>query len=129
MAIEVKNKGGRPRKEIDQKQFENLCSLQCTKEEICGWFDLTDKTLERWCKRTYHKGFSEVFRDKRSMGKISLRRMQWRLAERNANMAIFLGKQFLDQRENYSIGMNVTTEDDPITKALKESGIINGSER
>jgi hypothetical protein len=26
----------RPRKEIDQKQFENLCGLQCTLEEIFG---------------------------------------------------------------------------------------------
>ena len=34
----------RPRKEIDQKQFENLCGLQCTLEEICGFFDVTDKT-------------------------------------------------------------------------------------
>lgn len=35
---------GRPKKEIDQKQFENLCGLQCTQEEICGFFDVTDKT-------------------------------------------------------------------------------------
>lgn len=32
----------RPRKEIDQKNFESLCGLQCTKEEICGCFDVTD---------------------------------------------------------------------------------------
>ena len=42
---------GRPKKEIDQKQFENLCGLQCTEEEICGCFDITDKTLNSWCKR------------------------------------------------------------------------------
>ena len=34
----------RPHKEIDQKSFENLCGLQCTLEEICGFFDVTDKT-------------------------------------------------------------------------------------
>lgn len=90
----------RPRKEIDQKQFENLCGLQCTKEEICGWFDVTDKTLENWCKRTYKVGFSEIFRQKRGLGKISLRRHQWRLAEKNANMAIWLGKQYLEQRDD-----------------------------
>lgn len=28
----------RPRKEIDQNQFENLCGLQCTLEEICSFF-------------------------------------------------------------------------------------------
>lgn len=116
--------GGRPRKNIDQKSFEQLCGIQCTKDEICAWFDITDKTLESWCKRTYHKGFSEVFADKRGVGKISLRRMQWRLAERNANMAIHLGKQYLGQVDRVQMGMSVQVDDDPITKALKESGII-----
>lgn len=95
----------RPRKEIDRKQFENLCGLQCTLEEICGWFDVTDKTLDSWCKRTYHASFSEVFRQKRGAGKISLRRSQWRLAEKNATMAIFLGKQFLGQRDSVDVAV------------------------
>lgn len=90
----------RPLKQIDQKQFENLCGLQCTKEEICAFFELTDKTLENWCKRTYKKGFSDVFREKRGKGKISLRRAQFRLAEKSAAMAIWLGKQYLEQKEN-----------------------------
>lgn len=95
----------RQRKEIDQKQFENLCGLQCTLEEICGWFDVTDKTLDGWCKRTYHASFSEVFKQKRGAGKISLRRSQWRLAEKNATMAIFLGKQFLGQRDSVDVAV------------------------
>lgn len=101
----------RPRKEIDQKNFENLCALQCTKEEICGFFDVTDKTLENWCKRTYKAGFSEVFKQKRGKGKISLRRNQFRLAEKNANMAIWLGKQYLGQKDNIDV-----TSDDVIKK-------------
>ena len=95
----------RPRKEIDQKQFENLCGLQCTLEEICGWFDVTDKTLDSWCKRTHQASFSEVFKQKRGAGKISLRRSQWRLAEKNATMAIFLGKQFLGQRDSVDVAV------------------------
>lgn len=89
----------RPRKEIDQEQFEDLCGLQCTKEEICAWFGITDKTLDNWCRRTYRLSFSEVFSQKRGKGKISLRRAQFQLAKKNANMAIWLGKQYLDQRE------------------------------
>lgn len=96
----------RPLKEIDRKQFENLCGLQCTKEEICSFFDLTDKTLESWCKREYGLGFSEVFKRKRGKGKISLRRAQFRLAEKNANMAIWLGKQYLDQKDRIDDGEN-----------------------
>ena len=90
----------RPLKEIDKKQFENLCGLQCTKSEICSFFGVTDKTLENWCRRTYKLGFSDVFHQKRGIGKISLRRAQFRLAEKNAAMAIFLGKQYLGQSDN-----------------------------
>lgn len=92
----------RPRKHIEQKQFENLCGLQCTKEEICYFFGVTDKTLESWCKREYGEGFSDVFHKKRGIGKISLRRAQFRLAEKNAAMAIWLGKQYLNQTDEAS---------------------------
>lgn len=93
----------RPRKEINQKEFEKLCGLQCTKAEICAWFDTTEKTLESWCKRTYKDGFSQVFSQKRERGKISLRRSQWQLAEKSATMALWLGKQYLGQRDNVDV--------------------------
>ena len=100
----TKNKGGRPKKEIDKTEFEKLCAIQCTKEEICAWFDLTDKTLERWCKEKYDVGFSEIFSIKRGLGKISLRRYQWQAAQKgNTAMLIWLGKQYLSQREPDSI--------------------------
>lgn len=99
----------RPTKQIDQKQFETLCGLQCTLAEICDALDVSDKTLEKWCKSTYGDGFSVVFEQKRGRGKISLRRMQWRLAEKNATMAIFLGKQYLGQRDN--VDVNVTNSE------------------
>lgn len=112
---------GRPRKEIDQKQFENLCGLQCTLEEICGWFDVTDKTLDGWCKRTYHASFSEVFKQKRGLGKISLRRSQWRLAEKSATMAIWLGKQYLGQRDQVDVNMpGNAAKDDALSASLRE---------
>nr|DAR68679.1 MAG TPA: putative terminase small subunit [Caudoviricetes sp.] len=98
----------RPRKDIDKQQFEKLCGLQCTEQEICSWFGVTDKTLNAWCKRTYHAGFSEIFRQKRGLGKISLRRAQFRLAEKSATMAIFLGKQYLGQTDVQEIKATVT---------------------
>lgn len=84
---------------IDKKVFENLCGLQCTLLEICDAFDVDDKTLNEWCKKNYGTTFSEVFKTKRGKGQISLRRMQWKLAEKNASMAIFLGKQYLGQKD------------------------------
>lgn len=112
---------GRPRAEIDKKQFENLCGLQCTLEEICGWFGVTDKTLDSWCKRTYHASFSEVFKQKRGLGKISLRRSQWRLAEKSATMAIWLGKQYLGQRDQVDVNMpGNAAKDDALSASLRE---------
>ena len=101
----------RPKKNIDKAQFEKLCGLQCTEEEICTFFDVTDKTLTRWCKETYKKSFSEIYREKRGIGKISLRRAQFKLAEKNATMAIWLGKQYLDQKERIEATMSHEIED------------------
>lgn len=111
----------RPRKEIDQKQFETLCGLQCTLLEICDALDITDKTLNAWCKRTYGESFSEVFAKKRSKGKISLRRMQFQLAEKNASMAIFLGKQYLGQSDVVEIGAPTdSAQEDALSTSLRE---------
>ena len=92
-------KMGRPKKEIDKTEFEKLCALQCTYKEICAWFEITDKTLNSWCKATYEKTFSDVFAEKAERGKISLRRKQFQIAEKNAAMAIFLGKNYLGQSD------------------------------
>lgn len=90
---------GRPRKEIDQKLFEKLCGIFCTEEEIAGVFDCSVDTIERWCKRTYHESFAEIYKKKNATGKMSLRRNQMKLSERNAAMAIWLGKQYLGQKD------------------------------
>lgn len=89
----------RPQKEINQKQFESLCAIQCTEEEICAVLGVSDKTLDRWCHKTYKQSFSVVFREKRQGGKASLRRNQWKQAEHNPTMAIWLGKQYLGQKD------------------------------
>ena len=104
----------RPTKEINRKTFENLCGIQCTKEEICAVLDVTDKTLENWCKREYRKGFSEVFSEKRKIGAVSLRRSQFRLAEKNASMGIWLGKQYLGQTDS-----PVSEAPEPYKKAIE----------
>ncbi len=86
-------------KEINRKQFESLCAIQCTEEEICAVLDVTDKTLTKWCKREYKMSFSEIFKIKREGGKASLRKSQWQLAQTNPTMAIWLGKQYLQQSD------------------------------
>lgn len=95
---------GRPRKEINKVEFEKLCALQCTLEEVCGWFDVQDDTLNKWCKDNYGGlTFSEVFAIKRGSGKIALRRNMMQLASKNAIMAIFLAKNWLGMTDNVEV--------------------------
>lgn len=85
---------GRPKKEIDYQAVEKLASIQCTQDEIANFLDLSVRTLQRdeeFC-RLYKKGMDN--------GKMSLRRTQFKIAEKgNASMAIFLGKQYLGQKD------------------------------
>ena len=96
-------KRGRPKKEIDQKEFEKLCGLQCTLEEMCSFFDCDNKTLEKWCVRTYKKNFSEIFAVKRGIGKISLRRAGFELAKKNPAVHIFYCKNYLGMTDKQEI--------------------------
>lgn len=93
------NPNGRPKTKIDKQQFESLCNLQCTLEEIAGFFKCCDETINNWCKENYGESFLGVFKKYSQNGKISLRRHQFRLAEKNPSMAIFLGKQWLGQSD------------------------------
>lgn len=93
-------KMGRPQIKIDQKQFETLCSILCTQDEIIGVLDIGKETLSRWCKRTYKMTFEDIYKNKSALGKMSLRRHQFELAQKgNATMLIWLGKQLLGQHD------------------------------
>lgn len=95
----AENKGGRPQRDFDKAQFEKLCGIMATEAEICGWFHTTDKTLSAWCRRTYGKGFSDIYKELSATGKTSLRRLLWKHAERSYAVAIFLAKQHLGMRD------------------------------
>ena len=96
----------RPRIEIDKEQFGKLCAIQCTEEEIANWFHCSIDTIERWCKREFGNGFADTYKRYSVEGKISLRRTQFKMAERNVTMAIWLGKQYLGQKDTQAIELN-----------------------
>ena len=88
---------GRKRIEIDLVQVEKLCVLQCTNAEIAAFFNCTERTIE---KRSKEAAFQEAMERGRAKGQLSIRRSQFRLLEAgNATMAIWLGKQYLGQRD------------------------------
>lgn len=90
----------RPRIEIDYNTVEKLCHIQCTGEEIAAVLGVDYDTLASCIKRDFKKSYSEYSEQKRSGGKASLRRMQWKAAESgNTTMLIWLGKQMLGQTD------------------------------
>ena len=84
---------GRPKKEIDYISVEKLANIQCTQEEIANFLGLSVRTLQR------DEEFCRIYKKGQDNGKMSLRRMQWKLAEKSYAMAIFLGKQYLGQKD------------------------------
>lgn len=92
----------RPLLDIDEDSVEKLAAIHCTMEEIASVVGCSVDTLERRFADTIKKG-----RDK---GKTSLKRWQWKLAEKgNGTMLIWLGKQYLDQSDQPA----PTTPQDP----------------
>lgn len=114
----------RPRKEIDQKQFEKLCGMMCTLEEIAGFFDCSEDTIERWCKRTFNERFAEVYKKKSHAGRISLRRNQFELSKKSAAMAIFLGKNYLGQKDSVELDGALEYQIEKAKEILGENDVI-----
>lgn len=88
---------GRPKKEIDYDMVEKLANIQCTQEEIASFLGVSVRTLQR------DEEFCHIYKKGQENGKMSLRRIQYKLAEKNTAMAIFLGKQYLGQRDNIEV--------------------------
>lgn len=94
-----KNLGGRPNAEIDYDNLQSLVEIQCTGEECASVLKVDYDTLDSNLKRKYGYGFSEYFKKHSGAGKASLRRRQFRMSETNPAMAIWLGKQYLGQKD------------------------------
>lgn len=91
---------GPPFKDIDFADFEKCCQMQCTQEEIAGWFEIDEETLVDRVTQHYNKPYSEVYKKYSAGGKCSLRRRQFRRAQNGDKvMMIWLGKQYLGQSE------------------------------
>ena len=98
----------RPRKNISAREVELLASCFCTQEEIASKLGCSVDTLARHFAESYKKGLAEA--------KTSLRRNQFLLAKKNAAMAIFLGKNYLGQRD--TLNLDVRELDNEIEREL-----------
>lgn len=98
--MEEAKKTGRPKFKIDFTMVEKLAGIQCTQEEIASFLGCSTDTLRRSSE------FCDIYKKGTENGKMSIRRMQYKLAEKNTAMAIWLGKQYLGQRDDASINLN-----------------------
>lgn len=87
----------RPKFKIDYDMVEKLAGIQCTQQEIASFLGCSVDTLQR------DETFCGLYKKGQENGKMSLRRMQFKLAEKNTAMAIWLGKQYLGQRDNIEV--------------------------
>ncbi len=100
MARTYGSKNGQHGATINIEQFKSLCGMLCTEKEICDFFSCSHDTLNRWCHDNFGMTFGDAWSKFTSFGKISLRRYQFKQAETNPTMAIWLGKQYLGQTDD-----------------------------
>ena len=120
----IKKKMGRPKIEIDWDIFEDLCNIHCTLTEMAAFFKCSERTIERAVKRQYNETFVDTYKKKCGIGKMSLRRKQFVLADTSAAMAIWLGKQYLNQRDK----VDIETDEIEITFGGKNLAEIAGDD-
>ena len=110
---------GRPRKvlnDLGKEIIRKLASFMCTEEEIAGFLGCTVETLKaKWNE----SAFLECLKVGRDNGKTSLRMAQFKLAKSSSAMAIFLGKQYLGQKDT------VEDEQDKAEKEGQKSALNN----
>lgn len=84
---------------VDWITVDKLLAIFCTGEEVAGFLNISYDTLQRRCKEDNKIAFAEYSKLKRGTGKASLRKKQWLMADNSPAMAIFLGKNYLEQSD------------------------------
>ena len=105
----------RARKDLTDEQWKSvdaMCEIHCIGEEIASVLDMDYDTLNRNCKEKHGIPISEYIKQHQNGGKMSLRRAQWKSAEGgNVTMQIWLGKQWLGQRDQQEVTISERTDE------------------
>ena len=89
------------RRAVKLSEVRRVASLQCTQREAAAFFSMS---ASKWSKLLKSDDrVKAAWEEGRERGKVSLRRKQMDLATTNAQMAIHLGKQYLDQTDSKSV--------------------------
>ena len=126
MEQEQKRKPGRPKIELDTGLIEQLASIFCTNGEIAEIMGCSIDTLQR--------NYALYIKRGKANAKSSLRRLQWSKAQDgNVPMLIWLGKQYLSQRDQPQEATDLqplpwTDSPESETKVDTESEDVNNSD-
>lgn len=87
--------------EIDKERFEELCKIDCTREEMCAALGCSHAKIEKWCRATYGARLDAMAHHFRNLQNAEYRKRQDFLAtqSKNPEMLKFLGKVRLGQKE------------------------------
>jgi DNA-binding transcriptional regulator YiaG len=124
-----KDLGGRPPKlkcdDDTLKQINGLARIQCTQREAAAVLGVHRETFSKFLD-TNEKAM-RAWEDGQEAGKASLRREQFKVAQNgNATMQIWLGKQWLGQKDNLQLGGD---PENPLTVIHQILGTFDGATR
>lgn len=102
---EKAKRGPKPKLEHSEQLLEQIRALgriQATVEESASVLRCSERTLQNFFAE--HPDAKEAHEGGKQEGKASLRRKQFAMADSNASMAIWLGKQYLGQKDAHMVG-------------------------
>lgn len=100
-------------------QILALGEMQCTIEEAAGALGVAHTTLLDFFTR--HPNARQVFQDGRQYGRASVKRSQYLMAHKVPQMAIWFGKQHLNQSDKQETTTTVVSRDpEEIVKRVNE---------
>lgn len=82
--------------QTDPAELEELAAIGCTAAEAAGKYNVSERAFREHLKRPEARA---AWRRGKAMGRIGLRRAQFKLAEKNAVIAVMLGKRMLGQKD------------------------------
>ena len=105
----------RPKTEIDWARVDELLVAQCDGAGIASILGIHPDTLYKRCEDDFKMTFTAYSQQKRGEGKELLRAKQYELAlNGDKTMLVWLGKQYLNQREKVDSDVSLTEKVKPI---------------
>ena len=102
-----KKNAGRKKVELDMEALKKACMVGCTQEDCANILQVSVRTIERRLKDDGWNNFDEFFKSHFDLTKQSLRHWQIQAARGgNVTMMIWLGKQFLSQRDKADLDVD-----------------------